>query len=117
MNSLWLSLTGGTDHHAIHGTARRYLEGWLTPDRVNDAVTVITRLVRQVRDADDGGELILSRHDDILLIEVVTRRSSAAGRSADEHPPGAQPAPVERWGAHPTSTGVVVWAEMQVDGT
>jgi hypothetical protein len=116
MNSLWLSLTGSTEHLAIHGTARRYLEGWLTPHRVRDAVTVITRLVHHVQNADHRGELILSHHDDTLLIEVVTHRP-AAGKPADEPPLGTQPAPVHNWGAHPTSTGVVIWAEMRLDGT
>ncbi|WP_229070914.1 hypothetical protein [Actinoplanes sp. DH11] len=115
MNSLWLSLTDSTDHPAIHKATREYLEGWLTPRRVSDALTMVTELVHHVEGTGRRSELILSRHDNTLLIEVVAQGFPPARAPADGNPSRTQPTRAHNWGTHPTTTGVVVWAEIPLD--
>ncbi|MEV4279608.1 hypothetical protein [Actinoplanes xinjiangensis] len=115
VHSLWLSLPDSTDHTATHEAARRHLEGWLTPHRVGDALTMIAELVHHVQSNGDSGELILSRHDDTLLIEVVARSPASARTPADGGPLRMRSARPHTWGSHPTADGVVVWVQMPVD--
>ncbi|MEU4693814.1 hypothetical protein [Actinoplanes sp. NPDC023714] len=94
MNSLWLSsadLTGG---------AAPRLRSWLPPDLAERAATVIDDLTART----GGGEVILSRREDVLLVEVVHRHRepiTVGGRLSALH-----------CGSHTTDTGGVLWAEI-----
>lgn len=118
MNSLWLSLTTDTDQPAVSEATRRYLDGWLTAQQISDALTVITELVHRTATTGHGSELVLSRHDDTLLIEVIDRArqpkpAARDGRSGDNHLSPPSPA-AYTWGTHPTTTGTVTWVAMPI---
>src|SRR4051794_24492169 len=115
MKSLWLSLTTGLDQSALRRTTRGYLDGWFAAQQISDALVVITELVRRAEATGRSGELILSRHDDTLLIELTHRTSQRGSTPAADDPlhtlvPGAY-----TWGTHPTNTGTVIWVAMPAD--
>lgn len=120
MNSLWLSLTDGTDEPAIHEAIHKYLEGWLTPYLVRDALTLITDLVGRLSRSDGHtGELILSRHDNSLLIEVVDRPEHPAQTAGDngiiDGLLQVPPLLACTWGTHSANIGTLVWVVMPLD--
>ncbi|MBO3742709.1 hypothetical protein [Actinoplanes flavus] len=104
MTSLWLSVRAGTDLAGLRASARAHLDGQLDSGHLDEALTVIAALVRH---ADGEGQLIVSRRDDNLLIELMTRR-------VPDSPAPSPPTPCWTYGAHATGTGGVIWAELAV---
>ncbi|MEU4424491.1 hypothetical protein AB0F81_28050 [Actinoplanes sp. NPDC024001] len=106
MSSLWVSFAGDSDRAVVRESARRFLDGWLTPGLVEETLTVIGELVTDVLRHAGSGELVLSRRDSTVLVEVLDRFSAGDGR------PPVVPAHACGWGAHPAGAGQVVWVEM-----
>ncbi|MEU4623605.1 hypothetical protein AB0G04_27010 [Actinoplanes sp. NPDC023801] len=103
MDSLWLSFPDPTGGTGTREPVRRYLDGRLTREVLDDVLAVVAGLVRE---NPRGGELILSHRDDTVLIEVLRRTPAgpAVTSSASGHVHGA----------HPAGTGSVVWVEVPV---
>jgi hypothetical protein len=95
MDSLWLSFPDKLGGTGIREPIRRYLDGRLTRELVDEVLAVAAGLVRE---NPRGGELILSHRDDAVLVEFL-RRTTAGGHAR---------------GAPPTGTGSVVWVEVPV---
>ncbi|GAA0433999.1 hypothetical protein Aca07nite_01220 [Actinoplanes capillaceus] len=104
MTSLWLSFGAGTDLAGLRASARTHLDGHLGGGHLDEALTVITALVDH---AGGEGELIVSRRDNNLLIELVTRTV------VDGSPP-IPPTPCWTHGAYSTGARGVIWAELEI---
>jgi serine phosphatase RsbU (regulator of sigma subunit)/anti-sigma regulatory factor (Ser/Thr protein kinase) len=107
------------DSATLRSTARQALTGWQPPDLLDDTLVVITELVHNaVRHTGEGGELVITRRADGVLVEV-----------SDRSPDQPQPLPPDRrrvggrglllvaalaaeWASRPAATGKVVWARM-----
>ncbi|GGN12537.1 hypothetical protein FHR83_003606 [Actinoplanes campanulatus] len=104
MTTLWLSFCAGTDLAGLRASARAHLDGQLGSEHIDEALTVIAALVDH---AGGEGELIVSRRDNSLLIELVTRTV------VDGSPP-SPPTPCWACGAYSTGPGGVIWAELEI---
>ncbi|GIE30437.1 hypothetical protein Ait01nite_034820 [Actinoplanes italicus] len=103
MDSLWLSFPDDLGGTGIREPIRRFLDGRLPREQVDDVLAVAAGLVRE---NPRGGELILSHRDDTVLVEVLRRTAAdpAPATSAGGHVRGA----------HPAGTGSVVWVSVPV---
>jgi hypothetical protein len=115
------------DHRAPAAVARKLargaLEAWKATYLLDDLLLVVTELVQNVtRHTANGGELVLSRHGDTVLVEV--RDASPVLPKVgprDPRRPGGRglalvAAVARRWGTRTASwagrRGKVVWAEL-----
>ncbi|MFG1923288.1 hypothetical protein [Cryptosporangium sp. NPDC048952] len=84
MTSLWLSFSGKTKSATAAGAAgaaRPFLASSFPPPAVAEITAVITQVIGQVLDrSPGGGELIVSRREDTMLIEIL-----------DQHPASKHP--------------------------
>jgi anti-sigma regulatory factor (Ser/Thr protein kinase) len=119
MGLLHVSFAPDADGAAVRHAAGPMLSCWQTPELVEDSLLVIAELVHNVlQHTDRGGELVLTRRGDEILIEV-----------ADHSPTPPRPFPPDHrrvggrglllvaalaggWGSRPTADGKVVWARM-----
>jgi anti-sigma regulatory factor (Ser/Thr protein kinase) len=122
MESVRLSFTHDPDGASIRQTANRVLAGWQTPDLIADTLVVITELIHNVvTHTPDGGELVISRRGDGVLIEVLDDSSDLpAACLPDARRIGGRglllvDGLARNWGSHRTGTGKTVWAQMPLD--
>lgn len=109
----------GADYAALRSRARQTLDQWQDPDMVDDALLVITELVENVvQHTDDGGELVIQRHDDIVRIEVSdTSPDVPRAYGPDPRRIGGRglllvSAITREWGTRRHDRGKVVWADL-----
>jgi anti-sigma regulatory factor (Ser/Thr protein kinase) len=116
-----LRLVFGTDEPAapVRRQARAALGSFPSADAVDDVLVVISELVENVtRHTHGGGELRLTRRDEVIVVEV---------HDGDAAPPRLLPPDdrriggrgllvvagmARRWGVRPDGTGKTVWAEI-----
>jgi hypothetical protein len=101
-----MSLTGPAGHLRVREPVRGFLDGTVPPQLLDDTITVAGELVRDALQHTGGAELILSRRDDAILIEVVDR-DPRPRRMLSSVTSRARICGTNRLGA-----GTVVWAEM-----
>jgi anti-sigma regulatory factor (Ser/Thr protein kinase) len=123
MDSLHLPFTHDADSASIRRTARHALSGWQTPpDLVADTLVVITELVQNaVRHTGDGGELVVRRRPDAVLVEV----QDTSSHLPETYPPDPRriggrglhlvAALAHEWGSRRVTTGKIVWARMPAE--
>ncbi|GIF01140.1 hypothetical protein [Paractinoplanes rishiriensis] len=118
MNSLWMSFSSRADDAKVRESAQTFTETWLATPLIEEVQRVIMELINDTLTHNpEGGELIISRRDDTILIEVLDRGTrhgpcvlNLAGRNAA---PAAAALPFTR-GIHRLSLGRVTWAEMSL---
>lgn len=119
MGLLRVPFAPDADGAAIRHTAGPVLTAWQTPGLAEDTLLVIAELVHNVlQHTERGGELVLTRGDDAVLVEVADH-SSLLPRPypPDNRREGGRglllvEALACRWGSRRTLGGKVVWARM-----
>ena len=123
MEEIRLPIGHDTPAAAARRACERALADWKVSGSSDDVLLVTTELVQNVTEhTDDGGELHLALHDDVILIEVTdTNPQPPRVQDPDTGRPGGRgllliAATARRWGTEPVAwagrTGKVVWAEL-----
>jgi two-component sensor histidine kinase len=114
-----LRLTGANGSSVARRLVKRALGVWHLEHQVDDALIVATELVENVaKHTSNGGELQLCVRHGALVIQVSDSSSQLPQvRSEDFRSPhgrGMRMVQViaDRWGARPTASGKIVWAEL-----
>lgn len=122
MESVRFPFDHGAPAASARQAARGAFEAWKAAHLLDDALVVVTELVANVtRHTSNGGELILTLYEDVVLIEVVDASPDLPTlRSPDLRRPDGRgllivAAMARTWGSRSTSwsghAGKVVWAE------
>ena len=121
MDVLRVAFDHGAPSGPVRQAARQALIDWQHPDLVDDALVVISELVQNVlQHTDGGGELVLTRRDHAVLIEVFDSSATPPRvYGPDPRRLGGRgllivAAVTLEWGTRPAPTGKVVWALMPV---
>jgi anti-sigma regulatory factor (Ser/Thr protein kinase) len=114
-----LSFTHRTDSSSVRRAVLTFLKGCQGPDQVEDSLLVITELVQNVvRHTGDGGDVVLTRGPDAVLIEVSDGSPEMPhALAADARRTGGRGLFLVRamslaWGMKRVVGGKVVWAKM-----
>ena len=102
-----MSFRDDWDGPVVREAAGRFLAGWLPAGLVGDTLAVIDEVVGDALRHARGGELVLSRRDDTVLVEVAGRDRPAG----ESHLPTVS-ARARAWGTYPLADGRVLWVEM-----
>jgi hypothetical protein len=123
MESVRFPFDHGTPAASARQVARGAIEAWKAAHLLEDALVVVTELVENVtRHTTNGGELVLTLQEDVVLVEVVDASPDLPTlRSPDLRRPDGRGMLIvagmaRTWGSRSTSwsghAGKVVWAEL-----
>ena len=122
MQVLRLPFDHHTDGASLRHAARPHLISWQAAELVDDALLVITELVHNViQHTGDGGELMISRPRDLVLVEVFdhSRDLPRLLKPAPDRVGGRGMMLVDAvsrdWGSRVIPSGKVVWAHLPVE--
>ena len=108
-----------TDTASLRHASEKHLRAWQEPDVVDDTLLVVTELIHNVvQHTGGGGELVISRPHDVVLVEVSDHsRDLPRLLPADPRRVGGRgmllvDAISDGWGTRLSGAGKVVWVRL-----